>query len=205
MPTSDYHQVWNLTEIPDKELVARCQQGDRAAFDEIMARYESKVYNLAYRLLNNQDDAFDIAQEAFIRIYRGLSRFRGSSTLSTWIYRITLNLCLDELKRRKRRPLSETELQEDDTPEPLLERVVDENSDPNVAVESQARQAIVQWALTQLPEHHRAVIVLYDLEGLSYTEIAEVLHTNVGTVKSRLNRARAALKELLQPYRELFE
>lgn len=177
------------------------------AFDELMARYESRVYNIAYRLLGDTEDAYDIAQETFLRVYRALSRFRGHSTLHTWIHRIVVNLCLDEIKKKRRRPnlVQETWPDEEEATGSLIERLPDETADPEAWTLSRERQLIVRQAIASLPPHHRAVLVLFDLEGMAYQEIAEVLKINIGTVKSRLNRARLALKEKLEPYRELFE
>jgi len=177
------------------------------AFDELMARYENRVYNLAYRLLGDTEDAYDIAQETFLRIYRAMSRFRGHSTLHTWIHRIVVNLCLDEMKKRRRRPrIVQEALPDEEGPHnSLIERIPDETADPEAWTLSRERQLIVRQAIDSLPAHHRVVLVLFDLEGLAYQEIAEVLQINIGTVKSRLNRARLALKEKMEPYRELFE
>ena len=188
-------------------LIERCQRGDTQAFDELMARYETRVYNLAYRLLGDAEEAYDISQETFLRVYRALPRFRGGSTLHTWIHRIVVNLCLDALKKQRRRPrlVQEAPLEEEAGSESLLDRLPDETPGPETRVLSRERQSIVRQAIASLPRHHRAVLVLFDLEGLSYHEIAETLKINVGTVKSRLNRARLALKEKLEPYRELFE
>jgi len=195
------------TGTPEQVLIERCQQGDKRAFDELLARYEAKVYNLAYRLMGNPEDANDLAQEAFLRMYKALPKFRGGSAFATWLYRIVTNLCLDELKKRRRRPqlVDEPLGEEEENVEPLVERVADEKASPDEVALSHERQRLVQEAIASLRRHHRAVLVLYDLQGCSYQEIAEVLKVNVGTVKSRLNRARLALKEKLEPYRELFD
>lgn len=191
--------------MDDRELIARCRRGDARAFDELVHRYDSKVYNLAYRLLGDGEDAADVAQEAFLRIHRGLRSFHGSAALTTWIYRIVHNLCLDELKKRRRRP----QVLGDPTPgdeggDTLLERMPDEEAEPQSLALADERQRAVRAAIDRLRPHHREVIVLYDLEGFSYHEIAEILATNVGTIKSRLNRARLALARELESCRELF-
>jgi RNA polymerase sigma-70 factor (ECF subfamily) len=207
MTTSHARSGKDSRETPEAVLIERCQRGDTQAFDELMARYETKVYNLAYRLLGDAEEAYDIAQETFLRVYRALPRFRGGSTLHTWIHRIVVNLCLDEMKKRRRRPqlVQESPPEEEESHESLIDRIPDETADPEELTLSRERQLIVRQAIASLPPHHRAVIVLYDLEGLAYNEVADVLKINIGTVKSRLNRARLALKEKLEPYRELFE
>lgn len=194
-------------DTPEQALIERCQRGDKQAFDALLARYETQVYNLAYRLMGNPDDARDLAQEAFLRMYKALPHFRGGSAFATWLYRIVTNLCLDEMKKRRRRPqlVDEPIGEDDENAEPLVERIADEKASPDEVALSHERQRLVQAAISSLRRHHRAVLVLYDLQGCSYSEIADVLKVSVGTVKSRLNRARLALKEKLEPYRELFD
>ncbi|MBI2300582.1 MAG: sigma-70 family RNA polymerase sigma factor [Armatimonadetes bacterium] len=193
-------------ERAEARLVARIRHGDREAFDELVDRYQTKVYNLALRLLGDSDEAADAAQEAFLRIYRGLQSFHGGSALTTWIYRIVHNLCLDEMKRKRRRPqlVEEAADADDDGAETLLDRLPDETSEPQARLLGDERQEAVRRAILRLRAHHRDVLVLYDLQGFTYNEIADVLHTNVGTVKSRLNRARLALARELEGERELF-
>lgn len=206
MSPSPGHSGKDLHGISEANLIEQCQQGNVQAFDELMARYETRVYNLAYRLLGNAEDASDIAQETFLRVYRAMSRFRGHSTLHTWIHRIVVNLCLDEIKKKKRQPcLVQEAAFDEESAESLIERIPDETADPEAWALSQERQLIVRQAIASLPPHHRSVLVLFDLEGLTYQEIAEVLQISVGTVKSRLNRARLALKEKMEPYQELFK
>lgn len=188
----------------EEALVRRCQRGDRQAFDELVERYQTRVYNLAYRLLGDPDLANDIAQEAFVRVYRGLPSFHGGSALTTWIYRIVHNLCLDEMKRQRRRPQVVGDPSDpDESGEPLLDRLPDQSAEPQSAMLTGEQRRIVREAILRLRPHHRDVLVLYDLQGFSYTEIAELLSTNVGTIKSRLNRARFALARELQEQREL--
>lgn len=194
-------------DLVDARLIARCGEGDRTAFDELVERYQTKVYNLAFRLLGDPDEAADAAQEAFLRVYRGLDSFHGGSALTTWIYRIVHNLCLDEMKKKRRRPqiVADPADSDDESGDSLLERFGDETDEPQTELLADERRRLVREAILRLRPHHRDVLVLYDLQGFSYNEIAEVLETNVGTVKSRLNRARLALARELEPDRELFE
>jgi RNA polymerase sigma-70 factor (ECF subfamily) len=181
-------------------LVERCQQGDTVAFDQLVERHGEWVYNLAYRMVGDRDEAYDMAQEAFVRAFRAIKRFRRGSSFSTWLYRVTTNACLDEIKRRRRRPAPASSLLDADGlyPDP---------PDPSPQVEdhiaSLERREVVRRAIAALPLHHRLPLVLYELQGCSYEEIAAITGANVGTVKSRLNRARLALKEALEPHLEL--
>jgi len=181
-------------------LIQRCQHGDAVAFDCLVERHGQWVYNLAYRMIGDREEAHDIAQEAFVRAFGAIKGFRRGSSFSTWLYRVTTNACLDEIKRRRRRPAPATSLIGDDDPP-------QDPPDPAPGVEKQAeaieRREIIRRAIAALPTHHRLPLVLYELQGCSYDEVAEITDTNVGTVKSRLNRARLALKQALEPHREL--
>jgi len=191
--------------VEEKVLIERCQQGDLEAFDRLVDKYASWVYQIAFRMTSNREDADDIAQEAFIRAFSAIGKFKQQSAFSTWLYRIAVNVCQDELKRRKRAPQPMSTLQADDDSEDLTDQIAaDQSSDPAEIVEAKERQRAVQQAIDSLPEHHRIVIILRDLQGLSYEEIAQVLGGRVGTVKSRINRARLALREKLEPDMELF-
>jgi len=181
-------------------LVERCQQGDTAAFDQLVEQHGQWVYNLAYRMTGDREEAHDIAQEAFVRAFGAIKKFRRGSSFSTWLYRVATNACLDEIKRRRRRPAPASSLVNEDRLEPDPP-----DSAPDVAehIESLERQELVRRAIASLPLHHRLTLVLYELQGRSYEEIAHITKTNVGTVKSRLSRARLALKDALEPHLEL--
>jgi RNA polymerase sigma-70 factor, ECF subfamily len=182
----------------DEVLVQRAQHGDQAALCEIISRYERKTYNLAYRLMGNHADASDAAQEALVRIYTRLQYFRGDSAFSTWLFRVATNTCLDELRRRGR--LRHASL---DTPLPtdegcLPRQTTAEADSPIERAEQREVQAAVRRAIHRLPEDYRAVVVLRDLHDYSYHEIAVLLGTSLGTVKSRLHRARQALRVIIR-------
>jgi len=192
-----------------RELVARAKQGDRAAFDLLVERYTPRVFSLAFRITGSREEAEDCVQEAFLRAFTALKRFREEAAFSTWLYRVALNVANDQSRRLKGRPLHASELAGSD-PEGEgtdLDRFPQSSNpgehDPEEAAVESERRRIVLTAIRSLPEHHRTVIVLYDLQGFSYEEIGQVLGTRVGTVKSRLNRARLALKERLEPHLEL--
>jgi RNA polymerase sigma-70 factor (ECF subfamily) len=186
----------------ESSLVEACQSGDAAAFDSLVAKYASQVYNLAYRMVGDPEEAEDVAQLVFIRVFRSIGSFRGKASFTTWLYRVATNVCLDELKRRKRRPVP-TEWPQDGEAEP--ESPPDIGGDPEASVLRRERQELVQRAIQSLPETQRVVIILYDLQGLSYEEIAAALGATLGTVKSRLNRARLALKSKLARHLELLK
>ena len=182
-------------------LVRSAQKGELEAFDRLVAIHAPRLYNLALRMLQSADEAEDAAQEAFIRAYTSLRQFRGQASFATWLHRVAMNICLDQLKRRKRQPVAFGALNDaDPADEPAPARPA---GDPAAAAESRERQAIIRAAIDSLPEGQRAVIVLHDLQGLSYLECAQVVGASVGTVKSRLNRARLALKAKLEPQLEL--
>lgn len=170
-------------EQPDPELVRRFQQGQEQAFTHLMERHERRVYNLAYRMLGNPDDARDATQDTFLACYRHLSRFRGDSAFATWLHRIAVNACYDALRRR-RDTTSMEELPVDPMPVP------DHAERAAVATD-------VQRALLAVPPDFRAVLVMHELQDLPLEEIAATLDLPVGTVKSRLHRGRVALGRVL--------
>ncbi|HSW09304.1 MAG TPA: sigma-70 family RNA polymerase sigma factor [Bacillota bacterium] len=183
--------------FPDELLVSAAKRGDRAAFGELVRRYERKVYNLAYRYAGNSDDAADLAQEAFLKAFCALGTFRGRSAFSTWLYRVTANVCLDALRGRQRRRT----LSLDQAPPGREGDREWELADPRADLEEQVQrrevQSAVHRAIGRLGPEHRLVVVLRDLQGFSYQEISRILGLNLGTVKSRLNRARLALRDEL--------
>ena len=184
--------------LDDQALVTRCQHGDVGAFEELVRRYEKRVYNLAYRMSGNPDDACELAQEAFLKVFNALDSFKGQSSFSTWLYRIAANACLDQLRSRGRHPVTSL-----DDPivtnkgETIGKQILDNAPRPDEVVERRELQAAVQGAIASLPEDYRIILVLRDLQDLSYQQIAEYLDLSLGTVKSRLNRARLALKDKL--------
>jgi RNA polymerase sigma-70 factor, ECF subfamily len=184
------------------ELVARAAAGDRDAFDQLVDQTHTMVHATAYRLTGDADLAADATQDAYVRAYTSLRTFRGNSSFSTWLYRIVVNVSLDALRRRSRLP--EPMSGRTDENEPRDVEIVDRFTDPSETAERRERRRAVLRALHDLSEDHRAVLVLFDLNGFSYEEISEILGVPLGTVKSRLNRARLALREAIEPHAELF-
>jgi RNA polymerase sigma-70 factor (ECF subfamily) len=188
----------------ERKLIERCKTGDRNAFDILIRAYEKRVYNLAYRLCGHYDEANDISIDAFMRVYQALKLFRGEANFSTWLFRIVTNVYLDRRKRtRNKQHLSleeYIELEENS----VARQIEDPAPAPGMVAELNERHDLLQHAIAALPDYQRAMIVLYHTEGLSYEEIAVVLNLPIGTVKSRLNRARLTLREKLEPLKELF-
>ncbi|MCL6474306.1 MAG: sigma-70 family RNA polymerase sigma factor [Firmicutes bacterium] len=193
-----------MAPLEDRQLIERCRTGDREAFDELVRRYEKQAYNLAYRLSGNYDDASDVVVEAFVRVFQGLHTFRGEANFGTWLHRVVVNTFLDMRKRSKGRHNVSLEEQLELDGDTLTRQIEDTSPGPEELVEQEEREEVLQKAIAQLPPERRILIVLYHFENLSYEEIAQMLNLPVGTVKSRLNRARLALREILQPSRELF-
>jgi RNA polymerase sigma-70 factor (ECF subfamily) len=187
----------------DAALIRRCQRGDVEAMNELIQAYQKHVFNLAFRLSGNYDDAQDIAQEAFIRVFNSINSFRGEANFSTWIYRIVTNVFLDERKKQRVRDhgsLDEYLELEDSS---VARQIEDPSPGPEASVEQRERNEVVGQAVLALPENQRVMIALYHFQGRSYEEIADIMQLPIGTVKSRLNRARLALKEKLGAAREL--
>lgn len=182
----------------EKFLVARAKNGDGEAFGELVRFYEKFVYNTAYGFLFSADDAFDVSQDAFIKAWRGINSFKGDSAFSTWLYRITVNTAKDAIfARAKRRELSSTDSEGEiiDTPSP---------DTPEAEYIRKERRDELLCAIDTLDEGAREIIILRELDGLSYEEIATLLGLELGTVKSRLSRARAKLSEKLLEQNEKF-
>jgi len=178
----------------DSELLLAFQHGDENAFDALFGRYRTRVINIAWRILGDEDTAQDVAQKVFIKVYTAPKACRLDSAFSTWLYSVTTNACLDEIRRRKRsRSVPSQE---------LTERIVDPAVSPQARAESEELAREVKAALASLPENQRIAIVLQRYEGLSYQQIADVMKTSAGAVDSLLFRAKHTLKTRLSLYIE---
>lgn len=183
----------------DRELVAAAKGGDRQAFGKLVERYQRRVYALAYGIVRQREDAWDVAQEAFVKAYRNLARFEGNSAFYTWLYRIAYNLSIDALRERARRET--VDLGEDRKLEEALSKSGHRpHAHPDEMSARRELSTVLQRAMNKLSEKHRAIIVLREIEGLSYEEMSEVLGISKGTVMSRLFHARQNLQTLLSPY-----
>jgi len=192
-----------MTDV-DAALVERCQQNDFDAFEELVQRYQTRIYNFVCKMTNSPADAEDIAQDVFVRVYKSIHRFRGESTFQTWLYRIAHNICVDRSRRAQRQvPVAyslDAPTEEDGGEHPR--DLPDRSGSPEQIAERTELQQRVWRCLGQMSERLRVVIVLYDIQGLSYEEIAKTLSCPIGTVKSRLFNARAELGRRLQSYVE---
>ncbi len=181
----------------DQELIERCRRGDLAAFEPLVEKYRQRVWRLAYNYLRDREEAWDVAQEAFVRAWQALASFRGQSAFYTWLFRIVMNVATDRARQRAARGRA---FGTERIPEEEWERtMVEQGSSPDDTATRVEERERIQRALDALPEHHRAIIMLSDLEGLSYREIAEVLQIPMGTVMSRLHNARKRLRDVLGP------
>ncbi|MEA3408883.1 MAG: sigma-70 family RNA polymerase sigma factor [Candidatus Eisenbacteria bacterium] len=199
MPERDPKEQRDPKEI-DLEKVREAQAGDREAFDYLVERHKAIVYAVAYRFAKDPDLALDLSQNAFIRAYRGIKSFRGKSSFSTWLYRITMNTCIDYTRKRSRSVDSlavPEEVAEYAGSEPIVASLPRE---PGANALSSELGEQIQKAIDLLPEYHRSVFVLYEIEGLAYKDIAEIVGCSIGTVMSRLHYARKKLRVMLAPY-----
>jgi RNA polymerase sigma-70 factor (ECF subfamily) len=187
--------------MDETTLIEEAQRGDVQAFNTLVLHYQSQVYNLAYRVMGERDSAADATQEAFISAYKSLRRFRGGS-FKAWLMRIVTNACYDELRRRKRRPQTSLEAL----------HVVEEDANPSLVHRSEAPEThaqrmelagAIEDCLGTLPDEQRLAAVLSDIQGHSYDEMATIMDVSLGTVKSRLSRARAKLRDCLRTKGEL--
>ncbi len=182
--------------VTEKDLILLSMQGETQAFEQLVMEYQTKIYTLCYRYMGNEDDAYDMAQEAFIKAYRSLDSFKGKSSFGTWLYRVATNICLDELRRRKRRVTTVSMHEPLETLDSELEK---EFADVRPTVEALYEQKelslYIQTVLDNMKPEHKTVIILRDMMGLSYEEISEVLSCSSGTVKSRLSRARTIFRK----------
>ncbi|MBN2384327.1 sigma-70 family RNA polymerase sigma factor [bacterium] len=187
----------------DRELVQRCQQHDSLALEQLFRAYEKRVITLVCRMIGNREEAEDIAQDIFVNVYKALPRFRAEARLTTWIYRITINHCLNHrrkwFQRRTKHAFSLDEPIEHETGS-IHREVADDSPDPADRVLERELQKALQDGLMTLSPRLRSIVILRDIEGLNYDEIAETLDISLGTVKSRLNRARLALRQKIEPY-----
>lgn len=188
----------------DKILVERSRNGDMEAFEQLVRRYENKVYTVAYRFLGNHADASDLAQDTFLRLYHALPSFRGESSFMTWLYRITANACRDEIRRRQRYHFMSLDNETANNGNHIMSRVSGLTPSPEEVVEQKEFNDMVQQCINTLTQEHRLILVMREVQGLSYDEIADILKCSLGTVKSRLSRARQAFKEIFNDRRELW-
>ena len=181
-----------MTREQEAAIVRKVLGGDANAFETLVLEYEKIVYNIALRMTGNSEDAADMTQEAFIKAYNSLQSFRGDSKFSVWLYRIVSNVCLDFLRSKNRRPTVSLSVEDDDGEDTQLD-VADESQSPELLLDRKLTRDSVRRGLDSLPPDYRQILLLREIQGLSYDEIAQALSLEVGTVKSRIFRARKRL------------
>lgn len=187
--------------LSDHQLIEATKGGDEAAFGEIMSRYRGPITNYLYRFLNDYEEAVDLAQETFVRVYFAIDRYHTGFAFSTYIYRIATNLAISEIRRRKRRRLlSLTGLFQNEDGQDTEFQPADERPRPDAELADSERSRVIGKAIAALPEKYRVPVVLRDIDGRTYEEIAEIMQLGLGTTKSRISRGRALLKEKLDHY-----
>ncbi len=182
----------------ERMLVKKAQKGDGKAFEILMEEYFKKIYNIALRMTNNADDAADMTQEVMIKLFRNIGSFKGDSKFSTWVYRVATNTCLDELKKMRRHSHASLNAEIDTGEGEVAIEVEDTAPTPEERAERSELKGMVAAAVEKLSPDHRAAIILRDIRGFSYDEIARILNCSEGTVKSRISRARAQLKAVIE-------
>ena len=188
----------------ENELVRRAQNGDVAAFETLIEDYQKRIFSIAYRMIQHQEDAADLTQEVIVKIFKNLDKFKGDAKFSTWVYRIATNTCLDEIKKARRHTIYSLDKEIETEEGSIAAQLPDTAPTPEEAAERKDLKKAIYAAIEELGKEHKQVIVLRDLHGLAYEEIADILQCSVGTVKSRISRARGNLKKLLAKNRELF-
>lgn len=182
--------------MTEQELVSAARAGDQQAFEQLVLDNQNRIYSLAVRLTGDREEGLDLAQEAFVKAWQGLASFQGESSFATWIYRLATNVCIDYLRKQKRRRQVESELSLDDE-EAAWSEPADWSQDPHRQLERAEQGRALARGLEALPEQQRQILVLRELSGLSYQEIAQKLELDLGTVKSRIARGRMALRKIL--------
>jgi RNA polymerase sigma-70 factor (ECF subfamily) len=182
-------------DYPEKELVQKSRNGDIDAFEKLIQAYEKRIFNIALKMVGNREDASDIAQEVCIKIYKSIGSFKESSSFSTWVYRITSNVCIDQLRKRKSNIVPLT-MSSDDGEYELP--VASNDRLPEDIVESRELSNLIKSCILELVPEQKIIITLRDIYGHSYEDIAKILNISMGTVKSRLNRARNTLKDKIK-------
>jgi len=187
----------------DELLVKRAQKGDMDAFETLVTKYEKKVFSISFRMLSDREEAMDASQEVFIKVFKALSGFKSESKFSTWLYRITTNVCLDLLRKRKDNSAISFDAEFETEDGEMRLDPVDRTPGVEETIEREELKRLVSEAVMKLPEIHRTMIILRDFNDLSYSEIASAIDCPEGTIKSRISRARKALKDLMLGSREL--
>jgi len=190
----------------EKDLLKKSKKGNIESFEQLISAYQKKVYNIALKIVGNHEDASEMAQEVFIKVFKSIGQFKEESSFSTWIYRITTNVCLDEVRKSKNK-IKMLSIDEDlNVGEGEIKRqFYDSSRLPEISAERNEMRKVLNQAILSLSFEHRIAVVMRDIQGFSYEEIAKTMKCPEGTVKSRINRARNELREILKKNKELFD
>ena len=189
----------------EKALIKAAAGGDVKAFEALIEEHKKTVYNISYRMSGNYDDAMDMSQEIFIKLFKNIGKFRGKSKFSTWVYRIATNTCLDEMRKIKNKTAYSLDSEIETDEGSFTAELEDKSPTPEDALQAVEIKDAINEALKRLSDDHRQVVILRDIQNMSYDEIAVILNCSVGTVKSRLSRGRRALQKILLENGELFD
>lgn len=194
----------NDDSIDDKTLVERCKEGDQNAFRTLVERYQGRIFSLALSMLHDRQDALDVTQEAFIKVHRYLENFQGSASFYTWLYRITYNLSIDQLRRGGRMQTVDYDdrIQREPANDPGNLQPSSIEGNPARTIRRKELAKKIQEAIDELPPYHKGVIIMREVEGMSYKEMADAMQVSKGTIMSRLHHARQKLQKALTPYLE---
>jgi RNA polymerase sigma-70 factor (ECF subfamily) len=187
----------------EKAIIIKAKKGHMKSFEKLITGYEKRVYNIAYQMFGNEHDAYDVSQEVFIKVYKSLEKFNFNSSFSTWLHRITVNTCIDEYRKKKKHNIvsSIDESYEQDEGS-MNKQFVDKGLTPEEEVLKNENVNFVRESIDELKEEHKMIIILRDIKGYSYDDISDILNISVGTVKSRISRARKNLKNIIIKKRE---
>jgi len=184
----------------DTKYIHRAINNDGRAFEHLVKKYEHKIYDLAYKILGNTDDAADVLQETFLQAYRSLPKFKGKSSFSTWLYRIAMNNCLMKIRKHKNRTVESLDSTEDDSTDALYNNIPDWSFNPEATAENSELRDILSRTIRRLPSEYRTVIILHDMQGMSNKEVSGILKLSIPAIKSRLHRARSFVRKRLSHY-----
>lgn len=190
--------------MDEKELVEKIKKGNTDAFSELVKKYEKKALNFSYRMLSDTHLAEDVTQEAFLKVLQKIDTFRGNAPFSAWFYTILNNLCLDVLRKKSRTPEVISITKENTNSDEYELQLEDTSPGPYESLQNKEIKNVLEDAIKKLTPEHRAIIILRDIEGLEYDQIAKILKISLGTVKSRLSRARSSLRKIVEDAAELF-
>ncbi len=179
----------------DGELIQRCREKDLSALGELFHRYQEKIYNLAYRIMGSREDAEDLVQDVFVKVYESAEQYQEKASFSTWLYRVAVNLSIDRLRKKKRERLDPLENPDTEEDVSLIDALPADDPSPEELAIAREKKERIQSVLEEVDSRYRTIIILRDLEALSYSEIAAILGCSIGTVRSRLHRGRRLLKE----------